>query len=80
MSKSRRQRGTGSVIPHKQKNGDVTFYVQFYGGDGKQVKEHVGKVPGDGTYGWASEGWTQEKADRFAAKFGDCCCDRPLPS
>jgi integrase len=55
MSKSRRQRGTGTVIEYRQKNGDTSYRIQFVDADHRQVKETVGK---------ASEGWTRSKAEK----------------
>jgi integrase len=73
-ARKRRQRGSGTVLPpYKLKNGDETFYVQFYAADKTQVKEHAGKVAGYdledmppyGTRGRVSDGWTRAKADRY---------------
>jgi integrase len=55
MSKHR-QRGTGTVIPYKQKNGDTSWRVQFYDASGKQVKETVGKE---------SEGWSRARVEKY---------------
>ena len=51
MSK-RRQRGTGTVIEYRHKDGDVSYRVQFYDSEGKPTKETVGR---------ASRGWTRKK-------------------
>ena len=77
MSKAprkRRQKGTGTVLPYKLKDGDVTWYVQFYAADKTQVKEHAGKVDGYdlddgmppyGTRGRESEGWSRSRAEKY---------------
>lgn len=73
-SRKRRQKGTGTVLPpYTLKDGDQTFYVQFYAADKTQVKEHAGKVSGYdledippyGTRGRASEGWTRGRAEKY---------------
>ena len=73
-ARKRRQKGTGTVIPYRLKNGDVTWYCQFYAADKTQVKEHAGKVAGYdldddmppfGTRGRESEGWTKAKAEKY---------------
>jgi integrase len=53
MSK-RRQRGTGTVIEYRHKDGDVSYRVQFYDSEGKPTKETVGR---------ASQGWTRKKVE-----------------
>src|SRR5215204_1725131 len=73
MRRKRRQKGTGGVIPRKAKNGDTTFYVQFYDADKNRIKEHAGKVEvsdPDGVFprqskGRESEGWTPSLAERY---------------
>jgi integrase len=73
-TRKRRQKGTGTVLPpYTLKDGDQTFYVQFYAADKTQVKEHAGKVSGYdledmppyGTRGRESEGWTKGRAERY---------------
>jgi integrase len=56
MSKSRRQRGTGTVQPYTHANGDITYNVMFYDKSGKRVKEKAGK---------ASEGCTPKLAEKY---------------
>jgi integrase len=55
MARSRRQRGTGTVIEYRQKNGDTSYRIQFVDAGGKQVKETVGR---------ASEGWNRSKVEK----------------
>ncbi len=62
MSK-RRQRGTGTVIEYRHKDGDVSYRVQFYGADGKPVKETVGRV----SQGWTFKGVEAHLRDRINA-------------
>jgi hypothetical protein len=74
MSAKRRQKGTGGVIPRNAKNGDTTFYVQFY--DADRIKVHAGKVEvpdPDGVFprnskGRESEGWTLSLGGELAGR------------
>jgi len=77
--------GKRVTIAGEQRAGETELDVETV--DGTRLRE-PGKPPWAG--GWKAvgeghPGWTQEKADRFKAKFGDCfppgqCKDKPAKS
>jgi integrase len=52
MASERRNRGSGCILEYPWKNGDVSYRIQFYDANGKQVTQTVGR---------ASEGWHRRK-------------------
>jgi hypothetical protein len=77
--------GKSVTIVGEQRAGETELDVETV--DGTRLRE-PGKPPWAGGWkvvGEGHPGWTQEKADRFKAKFGDCfppgqCKDKPAKS
>ena len=77
--------GKRVTIVGEQRTGETELDVETV--DGTRLRE-PGKPPWAGGWkvvGEGHPGWTQEKADRFKAKFGDCfppgqCKDKPAKS